>query len=103
MRGSLETEPAACIQQQLALLKDVIAVLRLRSIEKHIPLHHQKRNVDGIEKRDCRQPPLEIRIDEREIRAHRATAILVVLGSRVATQEVLGSRIETEDKVVFDR
>ena len=103
MRRSLETDTAARIEQQLALLKNAVAIPGLGAVKEEIPFHGQKRNVEGVEKRNCRQAALDVRIDECEVRAHRAASIAAMFSRGMATQYVGWIRIEAQDEIVFYR
>src|SRR6266850_5801579 len=102
MRRSLETDTAARVEQQLALLKNAVAIPCLRTVKEKIPFHRQKRNVERVEKRNCCQAALDIRIDECEIGAHRAVSIAAMFSRGMATQYVGWIRIEAQKEIVFD-
>src|SRR5438093_628228 len=80
----------------------MVAIPRFGSVKKEIPLHADKWNVDCIEKRDRREVPLEIRIDQRKIRADRAVAVMPMLGRGVPAQNVYRIGIEAQEEVILD-
>src|SRR2546426_2489970 len=102
MGRRFESEPAPRIQQQPTRLENMVTIPSFGAIKEDIPLHADEWNVQRVEKGDCREVPLEIRIHQRKIRTDRAMAVVSFLCCGMPAQYVHRISVETQKEVIFD-